>query len=264
MKEPLPEELLPLLSEELREQLSVLSAAVQVLSPLVQEREEPRYDDCLSILNRSLYRMIRTLNNLDFAQLPEGEAILREENLDLAALCRGLLRESGALAAMAGVTLRPELEGPPALLTRGDSELLRRMIFQMLSNALRAAGEGGQAGICLSQKRGCAVITVWDDGPGLTPPADFPADSLIPRPEGLGLGLPVARRIARLHGGVLMLGQRGEERGMQAVASLPIRPLETGMSLKAPKGDRQGGFHSALLELSSVLPYQAFAPRDLE
>lgn len=265
MLEPLSEEMLSLLSEQLRKQLSTISAAVQLLSTPVLERHEPRYDECLSVLNQSIYQMIRTLNDLDFTQLPEGEVVLKQENVDLIALCRTMLQSAVDLAATMGVTLEaePRLDGLHTLPTRGDPALLRRMLYHLLSNALRAADQGGQAGISISRRRNSAVLTVWDTGPGLQLPPDVPPDALIPRPEGMGLGISIARRIARLHNGTLVFEQR-ENRGMRAVVSLPIQAPQSGGLFRAPSLENAGGFRSALIELSSVLPYQAFSPRDIE
>ena len=91
--EPLLEEWGPLLVEQLREQLNNLTAAAQLLTPVVQESGEERHRQYLAILNQSVYRMTRTLNNAEYAQLPEGEPALRRAPLDLAGLCRELERQ---------------------------------------------------------------------------------------------------------------------------------------------------------------------------
>ena len=90
-------------------------------------------------------------------------------------------------------------------------------------------------------------------------------EELLHRPDGLGLGLRVARRIAALHGGAIVFEQR-EDRGSRAVVSLPIRPPEGGAVLRTPRTDwdRSGGFSDLMVELSAVLPYEAFLPADLE
>jgi hypothetical protein len=58
--------------------------------------------------------------------------------------------------------------------------------------------------------------------------------------------------------------EQRENRGVRAVVSLPIQPLQNGGLLRSPSLDNAGGFHAALIELSSILPYQAFSPRDIE
>ena len=107
---------------------------------------------------------------------------------------------------------------------------------------------------------------MWDNGPGLPPCAEGRgAESLLRRPDGLGLGLSIARRVASLHGGALVLEQR-EGRGLRSVVSLPVCPPERNQMLKTPQMgcDPTGGFSPVLVELSGVLPYQAFLPEDVE
>ena len=137
------------------------------------------------------------------------------------------------------------------------------MLLNLISNALRAAGEGGRAGMRLARRDGRAVITVWDSGAGFTPETD--ENTLLQRPGSLGLGLRVARRIAAAHGGTIVVQQQ-EGRGSRAVVSLPLRPPEKGEVLKTPAMgfDGSGGFSDVLVELSGVLPYRAFLPEDLE
>jgi len=264
MGELLPEDLLPQLMEQFRDQMSNLTAAIQLITPVVRERGERRYDQYLAVMNQSLYRMLRTLRSVEFIQLPEGEESLREAGLNLTDLCREVADQAASLARHAQVQFAYE-EETALLLTTGDAGLLRRMLYHLISNALRAAGSGGQAGLRLSQNRDRAVLTVWDSGPGLDAGGSGEGARLLKRPEGLGLGLLVARRIAALHGGALVLEQR-EARGVRAVASLPIRPPKSNGMLCTPVMgyDGGGGFSTALVELSSVLPYQAFLPEDLE
>lgn len=155
--EPLLEEWGPLLVEQLREQLNNLTAAAQLLTPVVQESGEERHRQYLAILNQSVYRMTRTLNNAEYAQLPEGEPALRRAPLDLAGLCRELERQVTPLAALAGVQFSYE-EERACLLTVGDAALLRRMLLNLIANALGRRGAGGQAGLRLADagRRRCS------------------------------------------------------------------------------------------------------------
>lgn len=82
------EDLGPLLVEQFRQQMNNLSAAIQLLTPVVREKAGPQYDPYLAILHQSLYRLIRMVGNLEYLELPEGELPLREGTLDLAG-CAG-------------------------------------------------------------------------------------------------------------------------------------------------------------------------------
>lgn len=253
----------PLLLEQLREQMNNLSASIQLLSPVVREKGGEKYDPYLAILNQSLYRILRMLGNVEFLELEEWDRPDRRKgSLDLAGLCRELAAQVGPLAELVKVSFSYE-EEKGSLLTLGDSRLLRRMLLELISNALKAAGPGGRAGLRLAVHRDRAVLTVWDDGPGLPPPDQAPAGPL-ERPAGLGLGLRVARRAAEAHGGAIVFEQR-EDRGCRAVVSLPIRsPGREELRTPTMGWDGTGGFSDLLVGLASVLPHQAFLPDELE
>ena len=260
--EPVSEDLGLLLVEQFREQMNNLAAAVQLLTPVVQEKGGRQYEPYLAILHQSMYRMMRMLGNLEYLQLPEGELTAERASLDLAGLCRTLGEQVASLARQAGLSFTYE-EERGSLITTGDAPQLRRMLLGLISNAFRAAGKGGHTGLRLAVRQDRAVLTVWDDGPGLPPPEE--ERELLHRPDGLGLGLRVARRIAALHGGAIVFEQR-EDRGSRAVVSLPIQPPEGGTVLRTPRADwdRSGGFSDLMVELSAVLPYEAFLPAELE
>ena len=249
------------LLEQFREQMNNLAAAVQLLSPVVREKGGEQYGPYLDILHQSMYRIMRLLGNLELLELSEsGQLCPRLETLDLAGLCRELSAQTAPLAELAGVSFSYE-EEKGSVLTRGDSRLLRRMLLGLIANALRAAGQGGRAGLRLALRTGRVALTVWDDGPGLTEPEEKPGP--LDRPAGPGLGLRVARAIAEAHGGAIVLQQQ-EDRGARAVVSLPVRPPEGDGLLRTPTMglDQSGGFSDLLVELSGVLPSRAFSPRE--
>ena len=252
----------PLLMEQFREQMNNLSAAIQLLGPVVREKGGAKYEPYLAILYQSMYRMLRMLGNVEYLQLTGSqETAARERSLDLAGLCRELADQVRSLTQQAGVSFSYE-EEKGSLLTRGDSRLLRRMLLELIANAVKAAGKGGRAGLRLAVRKDRAVLTVWDDGPGLPDPKPEPR-GLLDRPEGLGLGLQVARHIAACHGGTIVFEQQ-EDRGCRAVVSLPIRPPEKGEVFRTPVMgcDREGGFPDFLVGLAGVLPSSVFLPQE--
>lgn len=116
----------------------------------------------------------------------------------------------------------PEAELP----VRGDRIALGRMIQNLIDNAI---AYGSQASIALDSDGAQARITVADRGPGL--PAEEVEGMFAPfaRKErsrnretgGVGLGLAIARAIARDHGGEIALGPRAGG-GLEAVVTLPL------------------------------------------
>lgn len=253
---------LPLLTEDLRRQVNNLMAAVHLVSPALREAGDGRYGDYLAIMNQSFYRLMRLIQCADLAEdLAEDRLQPREQALDLAGFCAELMRQVEPLAERMGVALSWD-RGVDTLLTTGDEGLLRQMLLELLSNALRGAGAGGRAGLRLAAGGGKALITVWNSGAEIDLSA-LEETEYAPRPEGgLRLGLAAARQIAALHGGTIMLEPRAGD-GTRAVVSLPVRPPQPGM-VRTPEGEHTGGFSPVLVALAGVLPYEAFREEDLE
>lgn len=102
----------------------------------------------------------------------------------------------------AGTELRWQ---PPAdeLTLAGDSSQLQQLFLNVLSNAIEAAGPGGQVRVDCRPEAGKVVVAVTDTGPG--PPTELAARLFEPfvtgKREGVGLGLAVARQVAEGHAG---------------------------------------------------------------
>jgi signal transduction histidine kinase len=102
----------------------------------------------------------------------------------------------------AGIDLRWQPPKEDAVVV-GDAGQLGQLVVNVLGNAVEAAGPGGRVGIDLRVQEGKAVLEIRDSGPG---PASEVAGRLFEpfvtgKPEGVGLGLAVARQVAEAHGG---------------------------------------------------------------
>jgi signal transduction histidine kinase len=148
---------------------------------------------------------------------------VREEKLQLAAVDLGRLLSRVAARELRGRDVQAQIEGSePPLLVQADEELLERAFENLVRNAADAAVEGGgHVRLSLAADGGDAVVGIADDGPGLPGGrVDFrPFASS--KPGGLGLGLPMAAKLVRLHGGELEL-RNGRVRGAEAIVRLPL------------------------------------------
>lgn len=252
---------LPLLLKDLRCQLNNLMAALHLMTADRADWSEAD-EEYTSIMNQSLYRLLRLAQNAQLAQdMAGGQVAFHPAGLDLAGFCRELCEQVEGLASIAGQTFTYE-SGTDSLLTTGDEALLRQLLLELVANALRAAGEGGKAGVKLAAAGRRAVLTVWNGGKGVDLAAlDRP--DFEPGPEGgLRLGLPAARYIAALHGGAVMVdGAPGE--GTRVTVSLPIQKPGPN-AVRTPAGDPTGGFSPVLVALSGVLPYSAYRSEDID
>ena len=108
----------------------------------------------------------------------------------------------------------------------GDPAALEQLFLNLLRNSAESLGSAQSATVSVSEEDGYAVVTIQDDGSGM--PADVLERVFEPffstRPEGTGLGLPIARRIAAAHGGELELKSTPGV-GTTATVRLPGLPL---------------------------------------
>jgi signal transduction histidine kinase len=134
--------------------------------------------------------------------------------LDLAPVDLGsVARAEASRARLRAPALRVEvLESTGAVGVSGDDDRLGQVLGNLLENAARATGGSGVVTVVVAAEDGHGVVRVTDDGPGI-PEADRDRvfDRLVrldaardDRHGGAGLGLPIARGIARAHGGDLV------------------------------------------------------------
>ncbi|MFN7631732.1 MAG: sensor histidine kinase [Cyanobacteriota bacterium] len=150
------------------------------------------------------------------------------ETFPMEELVEDLVDLHQAEAAAAGVKLQSRIEA--AGLVQGSPERLRRLLENLLSNALRVSPPGGTVTVGLRQARGLVQVWVEDQGPGIAPSERalvferfWQADPARGGAEHHELGLSIARAIAQAHGGQL----RAEEApggGCRMVLDLPSRP----------------------------------------
>ncbi len=249
----------------LREQMGQLLLNVQLMSQSQQEQDDCQ--DRLAGMNRTLCQMLRLTDQLDLLRdLESGGFQFTPVTMDLAGLCREVSAACTYLLEQAGVSL--VFESPLAsLLVNGDSELLQKLLLELLVNAARAAGKGGQVTMALARRDSRAVLTL--SGPGTDDGRPLPqllsgetAEGRIPRPgEGAGSGLVLAQRIVSLHEGALMMERRG---GIHTIVALPLAKKGEHLGVHSVRHDYTGGFSPELVALSDLLPNAAFSALDVE
>jgi signal transduction histidine kinase len=120
-----------------------------------------------------------------------------------------------------------EMEPGPAVIVDGDASALQRLFVNLVDNAVKY---GDRARIRLSSDATGAVVEIIDNGPGLTEAERDRVFEPFYRLEGsrnrdtggIGLGLSIARSIARAHGGDVSLEPADPAPGLKAVVRLPV------------------------------------------
>ncbi|MCC7205969.1 MAG: HAMP domain-containing histidine kinase [Anaerolineae bacterium] len=167
-----------------------------------------------------LNRLVSDL--LDSAHLATGKLKLTLARCDVNAVCRSAADEVRALL-QPGVALRLDL-APDLPPIDADELRLSQIVRNLAVNAAKYTVQG-EVGVSTAHRGGAILIAVRDTGPGIPPEAHefvfVPFVKRDNRSAGVGLGLDIARQLARLHGGDIRLESEGRL-GSLFTVELPI------------------------------------------
>ena len=175
-------------------------------------RDAAQSGDYLRTIGRETQRLARLVGNaLDFSRLEQGRKKYAMEKLDLRAELARLLDTQAPRLAEAGLTLRRDLPVGPLMVT-SDRDAFEQILLNLLDNAAKYGAAGGEVTVELTPRQaGGAEVRVLDRGPGV-PPGHRDRifekfhrvdDTLTAEKTGAGLGLSIARQLARGLGGEL-------------------------------------------------------------
>lgn len=247
---------------QLRIPLGNLIGASQLLEYPRADRSPEKTEQYRAIQRKNYHILLRMLDSLEFLGTTSGEQVrFQPQVLDFGGLCADVVRRVQGVSDQAdcAVTL---IQRDGNLLVRGEERMLRRLLYQLLSNALRAAGDNGRVVLRLEcREKRWVRLTVSDSGQGFTPSQlarafdpDRGNDPLVEGERGLGLGISICRIVAEKHGGriALLSGDGGK-----AVVELPLCTDLTAGELHTSQ-DFGGGLNETLIQLADVLPWQCF------
>lgn len=216
--------------------LQPLNAARLFASALETATTEPGVREVAGRIDGAIRAAEEVLDDmLDIARLESGTMRAEATDFDLRELLGELERQYAPVAARRGLRLRFR---PTACRVRSDRVLVRRMLQNLISNALRYTQRGGVLVGC-RLRGGRAEVQVWDTGPGIAEQhreAIFHEFRSLDQPspwgeKGLGLGLSICDRIARLLAIELGLQSR-VGRGSVFSAGLPLSPPDAPLTVE--------------------------------
>jgi two-component system, OmpR family, sensor kinase len=196
-------------SHELRTPVSIIRSGADVALSR-EHRDEEDYRETLAIIGKQARRLSRLVEDmLTLARAEAGGYPLRPVDLYLDEIVSECRRAVEVLATQRSVAVQSN--GLPELPVRGDEDLLRQLILNVLQNAVQHTPAGGSVALDVQREDSVVHIRIRDTGPGI-PPEDqnrifdrFVQLDPARRGEGTGLGLPIARWIAEAHKGSLVL-----------------------------------------------------------
>jgi signal transduction histidine kinase/CheY-like chemotaxis protein len=211
-------------SHDLRQPLQAMALNVSALRHAALAPEVRSVIDVVDVSLEQLRSMLDAL--LDVSKLDAGVVLPQPRQLQLDRLLDALQLSFGAVAQARGVALRSHC--PPRLTAHTDADLLRRLLANLIDNALKFTPCGGHVDIEATLQGDTVCLQVRDTGPGIAPEhhavifedlVQLPAVAGSVRAAGHGLGLGIVRRLAALLG---LKVELDSQPGVGAVFSLQL------------------------------------------
>jgi PAS domain S-box-containing protein len=253
----LKDDFLSTLSHELRTPLNaILGWSTLLQGGNLSAEDQSRAVGAILRNTESQNRLIAEI--LDMSRIASGKLRIEVESVDLAAVVEQAVETVVPAARAKQIHLRTILD-PGAGPVSGDSQRLRQVVWNLLSNSIKFTPRGGKVEVRLERVESHVEIIVQDTGIGIAPdflPQVFElfrqADSSPSRQySGLGLGLALAKHLVELHGGTIEASSPGGGGGTLMRVKLPLRVVHSA-ERAAPRGQPEGAVAAAGGELAGV------------
>ena len=227
------DEFLALLGHELRNPLAPIRNALQVLRR--SDASEEARERSLAMADRQVGLMARLLDDLlDLSRINGGKLEVRRDPVDVAEA----LRAAADGVWPANLPRQHELEitlPREPLWVRADPARLEQIFVNLLRNAEKYTDPGGTISVRARREGAAVVVRVVDSGIGIDPLMRTRIFDLFVqenrrgrRPEGLGVGLSLVKRLVEMQGGTVDALSAGPGKGSEFIVRLPAiaRPAE--------------------------------------
>lgn len=210
-------------AHELRTPLSIIATHLALL-----ERSGSQADrqPSLDAIRGAVQRAASVVDQLLLLARLDAGVELPASRIEVNAVIRGVLADLDATAGERRIVLELEVSAP--VYVHSDPALLAVAVRNLVANAVQYAHASSTVRVRVIVSGDRAAVYVEDEGPGLSPDRRVYLFDRFARGDssagtGAGLGLPLAREIARRYGGDVQLQDRADGRpGLRAVLSLPV------------------------------------------
>lgn len=233
-----------LLAQELRSPLATIAMASKL--PRAGAPDPAAAACALAIVERQTEHMSKLVGDLlDVSRVRTGKLSIDPEIFDLFALVQESVDDVHR-ALQAKQQIVSLLQPDPIGFIYADPLRVRQIVLNLVQNACKFSPEGAEIEISLLSQNSSISIAVKDSGIGIQP-SDlqriFEPFAQLRRCNstacGLGLGLPLTRELARMHGGEVRAFSAGPGRGSEFIVTLP-RQLPSNRAMRSPRSSGTG------------------------
>jgi two-component system CheB/CheR fusion protein len=245
------DEFLAMLGHELRNPLSPVVTAVELAR--LRPGDANLVSRSLEVIERQTRHMTRLVDDLlDVSRITRNAMSLRQEFVTLSPVLERSLEQVRPSIEQRGHHLTLKLPDEPVTLY-ADPDRLEQIFANLISNAAKYTDIGGRISVEVVLEDAEVVVSVRDDGAGLSKELRERVFDLFVRspdagvssPGGLGVGLTLVRRLTELHGGSVVAKSEGPGRGSEFVVRLPL-------STPVPKAPGVAAAPSAVRDASAL------------
>lgn len=246
------DEFLAMLGHELRNPLAPIVTALE----LMKRRGDLSTSKEQGMIHRQVRHLIRLVDDLmDVSRITRGKVSLRAETVELGTVLNKAVEMVGLLIEQRGHTLQTDIPSS-GMRWRGDPVRLAQVVSNLLTNAARYTPVGGHIHLKAQREEGTAVITVADNGQGISSdvlPRIFDlffqgARSLHRSEGGLGVGLALVKSLVAAHGGTVHAHSDGAGSGSTFTVRIPLAsPLQDAAEPSPPEAAKSQGLSRRIL-----------------
>lgn len=227
------DEFLAILAHELRNPLSPIAMATELLKECGDDKQQMR--DLTDVAERHLKQLIRLVDDLlDVSRISRGNIELRSSLCALQDILSIAVEAVEPTMLESQHTLTIDVSAKPIHL-QGDSARLNQIITNLLNNAAKYTPTGGHITLSAVEENGFVKVDVRDNGIGIPTERHSDVFELFTQIEakqssvnmGLGVGLALAKQLVELHHGKIDIFSEGRDRGTVVSIWLPTVQVDT-------------------------------------
>ncbi|HKK40085.1 MAG TPA: PAS domain-containing protein, partial [Cryomorphaceae bacterium] len=217
------DEFLAMLAHELRNPLSPMKSAIDLMRTGSNEEEEVKARD---IIERQVDKLIRLIDDLmDISRISKNRIKLQQRGMDLREALEVAIETAAPLIKERRHQFKADLPDVPVPI-RADLDRLIQVITNLLTNAAKYTPEGGRISVKLKTENEQALIEVEDNGVGISGEDKTVIFEIFRQVgnqnSGLGIGLSLVKTLVEMHRGEVSVRSEGRDRGSTFTISLPL------------------------------------------